>query len=197
MLKVIRPLALVTMVVCAVPAFAQDASISQAAGEGTFVAQAQVPSTAPSHPITDDQRHRLSTLRDQFELDNALKKAQLNVSQRQLREVLHATTIDKSAALALQSKINGLTSDLSTAKLNLTLASGDVFTAEQKADWKERRNHWGGRRGGCDGGGHGFGRGGHHGGPGHFKAMPSANIRSAENPQASEAIGKTALADET
>ena len=96
--------------------------------------------------LSDEQRSKLGALRDRFTLDTASKKADLQVSLRQMHELLVKPTIDKSAVLSLQAKINGLNADLSTARLNMMLASGEVFTPEQKAKMKE----W--RKGGCPGG---------------------------------------------
>lgn len=92
------------------------------------------------------QKALLGKIRDEFTLSTAPKEAELKVAMRQLMELLHSDTVDKQAALALQSKINTLKADLSTARLNMMLASGEVFTPEQKAKMKE----W--RKGGCPGG---------------------------------------------
>lgn len=106
--------------------------------------------------LSDEQRSKLGALRDRFTLDTASKKADLQVSMRQMHELLVKPTIDKSAVLSLQAKINGLNADLSTARLNMMLASADVFTPEQRAQFskmRESREH----------GGYHFGKERHHG----------------------------------
>ncbi len=151
---------------CALPAFAQESPPAAQADDGQMLAQARVPD-GPSHRITDEQRQKLFALRDQFELSTAEKRAELHVDQRQLRQALHATTVDKQAALSLQSKINGLRDDLSNAKLGMVLAAGDVFTPEQRAEFKQMHHRWHHRHGGgCNGscGGHGEGMHGRKGG---------------------------------
>jgi len=158
------------LLICMSPALAQDVSENDA----TLIGQAQVQATVPErpkNPITDEQRTRLGAIKDQYELDTAQPKAQLKVSQRQLRQMLTASTVDKTAALSLQGKINSLRASLSDAKLKMMLATSDVFTAEQKEAFKKFRGH--GRRfgkghhgGGGKCGMRSHGRGGHRGGPG-------------------------------
>lgn len=169
-MKLFRSIALAaTAAMCMLPAIAQESPIAAVSdSDSSVIAQARVPDAAPLHPITAEQKQKLVAIRDQFELDNAQKKAILHVSQRQLHGMLRADSVDKSAALALQSKINGLKADLSTSKLSMMLAARDVFTAEQRAEFKQMRHHRGwGHHGGkrhCGGGGGCGGRGGHHGG---------------------------------
>ncbi|MBK7840766.1 MAG: hypothetical protein IPJ49_24445 [Candidatus Obscuribacter sp.] len=118
--------------------------IAQESGKPSFVAQTE--GRKPHFiPLTDDQKAKLGTLRDQYILSTANKKAELMVASRQLKETLHATTVDKSAALTLQGKINNLKADLSTARLNMMLASSDVFTAEQREQMQKmhRMHGWG------------------------------------------------------
>lgn len=167
-MKISRSLTLVAIAtLCTLPAFAQDSQSSAQNTNEHMIAQARV-SDGPSHSITDEQRQKLSSLRDQFELSTAQKKAELDVDKRQLRQILHATTVDKQAALSLQSKINGLRDDLSNARLGLILAAGDVFTPEQRAEFKQMHHRWHHHHGGCSGacGGHAghsaFLKGGEH-----------------------------------
>lgn len=102
----------------------------------------------PKLKLTDEQRSKLGALRDKFTLDTAGKSAELEVSIRQMHELMGKSTIDKQAVLNLESKINSLKADLSTARVNLMLASSDVFTPEQRAQFSkfmEMRHHgWGG-----------------------------------------------------
>lgn len=148
-------LTLGAMLACAAPAFAAD--IVPAFGDEavpsveTFLIENQAISAAPEHPLSADQKNKLSALRDQFDLDTAQPKAQLRVAQRQLRRAITADAVDKKAALDLQSKINTLRSSLANARLSMMLASSDIFTPEQRAEMKSRKHRWGGR-------GHGHGR---------------------------------------
>jgi Spy/CpxP family protein refolding chaperone len=159
------------LLICFSPALAQDVPESDSKLIGQAQVQATVPD-GPKNPITDEQRTKLGAIKDQYELDTAQSKAQLKVSQRQLRQMLMAPSVDKSAALSLQGKINTLRASLSDAKLKMMLASSDVFTPEQKAAFKKFRGHGHGMGKGRHGGGgkcgamRGHGRGGHHGGPG-------------------------------
>lgn len=160
------------LLICVSPALAQEVPQSDAKLIGQAQVQATVPD-GPKNPITDEQRTKLGAIKDQFELDTAQSKAQLKVSQRQLRQMLMAPTVDKSSALSLQGKINTLRASLSDAKLKMMLATSDVFTAEQKAAFKNFRGHGQrmgkGRHGGggkCGGGGMGGHRRGGHGGGG-------------------------------
>lgn len=132
--------------------------IAQESGKPSFVAQTE--GRKPHFiPLTDDQKAKLGTLRDQYILSTANKKAELMVASRQLNETLHATTVDKSAALTLQGKINNLKADLSTARLNMMLASSDVFTAEQREQMQkmhrmhgwDHKGHGGKGKGECGG----------------------------------------------
>lgn len=105
--------------------------------------------------LTDDQKSRLGKIKDDYTLSTATKSADLKVAMRQLFENIRSGNPDKSAALASQDKINGLKGELAKARLNMMLASSDVFTPEQKAQMKEMH-----RGGGCGGGKCGPGRGG-------------------------------------
>lgn len=170
-------LAPVSMAADVVASGAASASNSQ---EAIFVAEA--PSTSlqlakgdckgggcgPKFNLTDSQMQQLRALRDKYSVDNATKKAQLQVLQHDLMSQLGATTIDKSAALATQSKINNLRNDLSNAKLAMKLDASGIFTPEQREQMHKRmsRGGFGGKHHGRGGrGGHGH-HGGFHRGPG-------------------------------
>lgn len=151
----IRTLVMTSIIMCATPVFAQDAS-NASADRMSAHTRVQVD---PKFQITDEQRTKLSALRDQYILDTANQKAQLKVAKHQLRRTLSQSTIDKSAAMSLQSKINGLKSDLSNARLSMKLAAADVFTAEQRAQFQSMRKRWKQHhRGGMRGGGKHFAR---------------------------------------
>lgn len=115
----------------------------------------------PRLSLTPEQKEKLGAIRDQFTLDTATKKAQLKVQMHQLRELMGKPTIDKQAVLSLNDKVSALKADLSKARLQMMLASSDVFTPEQREQIRERmarggmRHHFGKGRGhgGCGGGG--------------------------------------------
>jgi len=163
-MKLIRPMIITGLLLSALPAFAdstitaelpKDGGAKQCAG-GKFGCD-------PKLMITPDQKAKLGSLRDQFKLSTADEKAELEVAHGQLRRLFSQPTVDKGAALALQNKINGLRDDLSTAKLNMMLASSDIFTPEQREAFSKMRGMHGGRHhrhgGHHRGGGEGF-RGG-------------------------------------
>ncbi len=160
-MRLLPTLALGAILLCSTPVFAQEAtSVS-----GTELAQTQV-TIDPALKVTAEQREKLMALRNQYILDTATKKAELKVAKSQLRATFKKPTIDKTAALSLQSKINGLKSDLSTARLSMKLAAADVFTAEQRAAFSKMHRGYGHKRG-C-GPSRGFGSRG-QGGPHHFR----------------------------
>ncbi len=130
-----RPIALATMALCALPAFAKDAAPT----ESSFAPSTHVRPHA-RFQMTDDQKSKLSTLKNQYILDTATKKAELKVAKNQLREELGKTSIDKSAAQTLQSKISSLKGDLASSRLNMMIAAADVFTPEQREAFKKMRD---------------------------------------------------------
>lgn len=130
-----RPIALATMALCALPAFAKDATpVESSAALSTHV--------RPHFKfnMTDEQKSKLSSLKNQYILDTATKKAELKVASNQLREEMGKSSIDKSAAQGLQSKINSLRGELASARLNMLLAAADVFTPEQREAFKKMRH---------------------------------------------------------
>lgn len=175
----------------AAPALAQtsdsaEAIIAQNDG-AKFIAQTD--SARPRFsPLSAEQKSKLGQLRDQYVLSTATKKAELQVASRQLKETMHGTTVDKSAALSLQSKINGLKGELSTARLNMMLASSDVFTPEQREQMQKfhkMRGHHGKHRGGCGMRGRAFGPGfggPKFGGPGPRLSMDQPDFAPAAPP---------------
>jgi len=156
-MRLLHSLALGALLLCSTPVFAQEATTVVK----PEIAQAQV-AIDPALKVTAEQREKLMALRNQYILDTATQKAELKVAKNQLRAVFKKPTIDKTAALGLQSKINGLKSDLSTARLSIKLAAADVFTAEQRAAFSKMHRGFGHKRGCGPSRGCGF-RG--HGGP--------------------------------
>lgn len=174
-------LALVGVACMAAPALAQDAP--SADGKMLFAQ-----GTGGEHKrlsLTDAQKSKLKELRNQFILATAEKKALLQVQRGELRDLMKADNVDKSAVLALHAKTTALKNELSLAKLNFLLAANDVFTPEQKSLMRERRmgGHCGG--GGCGGRG-GFGRRGGFGHQGRFGQRPGG-VTSFSAPAATPA----------
>lgn len=154
-MRLLHSLALGALLFLSTPVLAQESPTTVEPA----VAQARV-SLDPSLKVTTDQREKLMSLRNQYILDTATKKAELKVAKSQLRAVFKKPTIDRATATSLQTKINSLTSDLSTARLNLKLAAADVFTVEQRAAFSKMR--YGHKRGCSPSGSCGFRS---HGGP--------------------------------
>ncbi len=178
-MKLLSTLALASAFLIGAPVLAQNATFvadNGAAGSGASTSLRA--ERKARFNFTEEQKKKIGELKDRFALDTASKKAELSVAQRQLRESLKASSVDKGAALGLQNKINGLRADLSTARLNMMLAMSDVFTPEQKEQMKAMRNH---RRGGCGGG---FG-GKHHRGGGFHGGPRVGNEPSQASPNAS------------
>lgn len=142
-----RPLALATMALCALPAFAKEGAPTEAGS----VTTTQVRTHHARFKLTDDQKSKLSSLKNQYILDTATKKAELKVARNQLKEVMTKDSIDKGAAQGLQSKISGLKGELASARLNMMLAASDIFTPEQRAAFKKMRHFKHGHKGGFGG----------------------------------------------
>jgi Spy/CpxP family protein refolding chaperone len=135
------------MVIAALLAFQYAGVASAQAEDGSRdITQKSLPK--PQHPLTDAQRKRLGEVRDKFELDTAQQAAELHVAEHKLMELLGETSVDKQAALGMQSKINTLRNQLSIAQLNLALDSQTVFTPEQREEMKQMHHHFGPALGG-------------------------------------------------
>lgn len=131
-----RPIALATMALCALPAFAKDATPA----ESSTTPSTHVRPHFAKFKLSDEQKSKLSSLKNQFILDTATKKAELKVAKNQLREEMGKTSIDKSAAMGLQSKISSLSGELASARLNMMIAAADVLTPEQREAFKKMRH---------------------------------------------------------
>jgi hypothetical protein len=122
--------------------------------------------------MTDDQLEKLLSLSQAHSLATAGKRAQLHVLHQQMMSALSAPSIDRGALASLNDKINGLSADLSKARLNYMEDRAEVMTAEQRAAMHHmflvmsaHHHHGRGHHGGGCGGGHGHhggGWGGHH-----------------------------------
>jgi Spy/CpxP family protein refolding chaperone len=131
-MKFIRPILISGLLLSALPAFAQTTVTAELPKDGGKACEGKC-SFKSSFQLTPDQKQKLGSLHDQFILSTADKKAQLEVARHDMRRLFEAPTVDKQAVLSLESKINGLKDDLSTARVNMMLASSDIFTPEQRA----------------------------------------------------------------
>src|SRR5688572_26482558 len=132
-----RPLAILGILVFAGGATAQEMSVPADDSQSQLLAQTAVQPRV-KFSLTPDQREKIGALRDQVTLDTATKKAQLQVSKRQLRSLLVKPSVNKQEALALQAKINALQGDLANARLSFKLAASDVLTPEQREQFNKR-----------------------------------------------------------
>jgi len=151
-MKLIRPMIITGLLLSALPAFAQTTVTANVPEkESGKVCAAKVGFDSKLR-LSPEQRAKLGTLHDQLTLSTADKKAELEVAHNQMRRLFEQPTIDKQAVLNLEAKINGLKDDLSTARVNMMLASADVLTPEQRAEfgkmhesrgWRHHRGHEG------------------------------------------------------
>jgi Spy/CpxP family protein refolding chaperone len=116
--------------------------------------------------LSDAQLEKMGSLKNKYADSTSAEKAQLGTLFRQMKDVISKPEIDRAQAVALQSKINAVKDDLSTARLNLKLDEIAVLTPDQREQihhrMLEREAFGGGQRH------HGhFGRGGHEGHGGH------------------------------
>jgi Spy/CpxP family protein refolding chaperone len=148
-MKFIRPIVITGLLLTALPAFAQSTVTAQVSKDGGNACQSR-DGFKSTLKLTPAQREKLGTLHDQFILGTADKKAQLEVAHNEMRRLFQQPTIDKQAVLTLETKVNGLKDDLSTARVNLMLSSADIFTPEQRAAFAKfhamrgRHHHFGG-----------------------------------------------------
>lgn len=145
--------------------------------------------------FTDDQLEKMHQAKTDF-LDKAgPKMVELASQERALHDLLTQTEFDKGKAQSIQSKINGLRSDISSLKLDQQVALVNCLSAEQRkelrhsylkhADFGMGGMHGGGRWGhhGCGAGGgghHGHGEGHHEHGDGHHEHGEGHHDSSSE-----------------
>jgi Spy/CpxP family protein refolding chaperone len=150
-MKLIRPMIITGLLLSALPAFADTTVTAQVSKDGGKACAGKC--VGGKFQLTPEQRAKLGSLRDQLILSTADKKAELKVAHNQMRSLFSQPTIDKQAVLTLETKINGLKDDLSNARINMILASTDVFTPEQRAEFVKMHGQGGWRhhRGGHEG----------------------------------------------
>jgi Spy/CpxP family protein refolding chaperone len=112
--------------------------------------------------FSDSQLEKMSSIKNQYLDKSSAQSAELGNLHRQLKDVLSQTSIDRSKAEAIQTKINSLKSELSISRLNMKIDEMGVLTPEQREQIHHRMLL-----------GEAFGgRGGHHqhfGGGKHFE----------------------------
>jgi len=151
-MKILTTLALSGLLFTALPALADNNAPIQGSHPQTDV---KVCSPGAKFGMTADQKDKLGALRDQFKLATAQKKAELEVAMHQQRELMSKPTVDRSAVLALQSRINALHDELSNARIDMALTASSIFTPEQREMFERHMGgHGGGRYGGHREGGH-------------------------------------------
>lgn len=159
-----------------------------------FVIGAGAAGAADALALSDDQLEKIAKLRNDLRDSSAGKKAQLQTLHRQLKDALISEKTDKAAVLDINSKMNSLKAELSTARLNARLETLAVLTPEQKAKMRHKalqREAFGckmGMRGkGHHGGHHGRGHG-RQGRPGGSCAVPGEAPESAQSEAANSPV---------
>jgi len=141
------------------PSFAADsASTVRLASQTPPAACSKMQCGGEKFKLSDDQLEKLHALKAQFLASNAEKGAEVKVLKSQLFDELSKPTVDKSAVLSIQSKINNLKDELSTSRVSMMADASTIFTPEQRLAMRHRylaRSMRGGH-GRAFGGGKGF-----------------------------------------
>lgn len=95
-------------------------------------------SPAQGMNLTDEQLEKIVGIKNSFRDSASKKVADLKLLQRQLRSMIMEEKVDRAKVTDLQSKINALKSDLSSARLAMKLDTFDVLTGEQKQKMRHR-----------------------------------------------------------
>jgi len=82
--------------------------------------------------LSDEQMEKLITLKSDYEIKFAEKKAQLKADMKQMMLLMTADKVDKDAVLSLNEKMNSLKAELSTARINKMLDGMAVMSTKQK-----------------------------------------------------------------
>jgi Spy/CpxP family protein refolding chaperone len=81
--------------------------------------------------LTDEQLEKMVALKNQYLDSIGPKVTELKSLQRQLHSVFLKENVDRSQALAIESRISTIKADLATARLNHHIDMLDVLTPEQ------------------------------------------------------------------
>jgi len=172
--------ALMVSLLIAAPVMAADGSTASGAdgGAGRMVASKKLECSGgscnrgPRMHLSDTQLQKMVSLKDQFLDKTGSERTELGSLHRQLKEVLSQSTIDRSKAEGIQSKINSVKDQLSIAKLDLRLDEIANLTPEQREQMQHRMLI------GEAFGGHHFGQH-RHGGGRHFEHGASGRQEKA------------------
>ena len=105
--------------------------------------------------LTDAQKEKLLTMKNSLKDSIGPKKLELDKSSRELKDLLTKPSIDRSAILSTQGKINGLKADISNLMIAFKADFAETLTPEQRQKLRFAPS-FGGHRGHF-----------RHGGPGH------------------------------
>jgi Spy/CpxP family protein refolding chaperone len=131
---------LATMLI-AVPVLAANSSTGDGADGGRAIAQNRVEGAGEHGKrfgFTDSQLEKMASIKNLYMDKTSSERAELGTLHRQLRDVLSQTSVDRSKAEGIQSKINQLHGDLSTAKLDLKMDEMSVLSPEQREQMHHR-----------------------------------------------------------
>ncbi len=84
--------------------------------------------------LTDEQMEKLVSLKSDYEIKTAEKKAQLMADTKQMMLLMTASKTDKDAVLTLNEKMNSLKTELATARVNKMLDAMAVMTVKQREE---------------------------------------------------------------
>lgn len=82
--------------------------------------------------LTDEQMQKLISLRSDYEIKNAEKRAQLFANMKRMSMLMSDSNVDKSAILALNEKNNSLKAELATARTNRMIEAMSIMTDKQR-----------------------------------------------------------------
>jgi Spy/CpxP family protein refolding chaperone len=154
----------------AAPAFAQDAGQPEYFSQTPDIAESELyvanmpppPGGPGSHAgcpleglgLSDDQLEKLSSIRSQYEINTAQKKAELHAKSHQMMDLLSQASVDKQKVMSLQGEINAMKSDVSNSRAAMLVDCSAVLTADQKKQLHHMMLMHGLMMGGHDKGGH-------------------------------------------
>lgn len=108
-------------------------------GGGGFHHGFGVPGGFSNMNLTDDQLEKIYKSREAFQEKAGPKMLELRNQSHALRDAMMDAELDSKKILSIQSRINALTADIATLKVDQQLAVLSVFTPEQR---KEMRHNF-------------------------------------------------------
>jgi len=82
--------------------------------------------------LTDEQMEKLITLKSEYEIKNAERKAQLMANMKQMALLMTEDKADKNVILSLNDKNNAIKAELSVARINRMIEAMSIMTPKQK-----------------------------------------------------------------